>query len=192
MVINWKLFKKFACLFIVIMGISFLIAYFFKPSVTDFLNLADSNKELGITSDRTTKFLQYFINNGIKVPFQMFLLALLPIPFVYFLPIVLTAILTGIVFYIPFMPGIEGKLSLINILLGLLPHLFIEIFGFLIVACGLYYVNKSVRSKLFHRKTVSISFFESMKQFFSMYCWIALPALVIAAFIEAFITPLFG
>lgn len=106
MTINWKLFKKFTLFFIVIMVISFFAAYFLKPSVTDFLNLADSDSNLGLSSDRTTAFVQYVINNGIKVPFQMFLLTFIPIPLVYFSPIILTAVLTGIVFYVPFMSGL--------------------------------------------------------------------------------------
>lgn len=192
MTINWKLFKKFAIFFIVIMVISFFAAYFLKPSVTDFLNLADSDNNLGLSSDRTTAFVQYVINNGVKVPFQMFLLTFIPIPLVYFSPIILTAVLTGIVFYVPFMPGLEGKLNLIDIMLGTFPHMFIEIFGFLIVACGLYSVNKSIRSKLFRKKTSNLPFFESIKQLLLMYCLVALPTIIIAAFIEAFITPMVG
>ncbi|MGO2083901.1 stage II sporulation protein M [Vagococcus sp.] len=190
MTIDWKLFKKFTLLFIGISVTSFLLAYFLKPNVNDFLNLADSNNKLGIVSNRTEKLIQYIVNNGFKVPFQIFLLSLIPIPLLYFLPVLLTAVVTGIVFYIPFMPELEGKLSLVNIVLGIIPHMFIEVFGFLIVTCGVYYVNKSIRSKLFKKSSSNLTFIESLKQLFFMYCCLALPALVMAAFIEAFITPL--
>lgn len=102
--------------------------------------------------------MQYIINNGLKIPFQMFLLSLIPIPLLFFLLILLTATAIGIVLYIPFMSEITGELSLMNVLLGILPHMFIEVFGFLIVACGIYYVNKSIRDKLFKKNLLIVYF----------------------------------
>ena len=130
------------------------------------------------------------INNGLKVPFEMFLLSLIPIPFFYFIPMILTALVTGIVLYLPFMAELKGKLSTSTVLLSLLPHMMIEIFGFLIVACGVYYVNQSIRSKLFKKIPTNLTFVESIKQLFLKYCLIALPSFIVAAFIESFITPL--
>lgn len=190
--INWALLKKFLMLFIFFIALSFFLSYLIKPNIHDFLNLADRHNKLEITSDSLTKFVQYSINNGLKVPFQMLLLSLIPLPFLYFFPVILTAIMTGIVLYIPFMSELAGKVSFSNILLGLLPHIIIEVFGFLIVACGAYYINQSIRSKLFKKIPIQMTFIASINHFLLTYCLVALPSFIIAAFIEAFITPLFS
>lgn len=72
MTIDWKLFKKITVLFIVICSTSFLISCIIKLNVNDFLSLADSNNKLGLPSSSQTKFVQYVINNGLRIPFQMF------------------------------------------------------------------------------------------------------------------------
>lgn len=190
MLIDWKMFRRLSFIFIFIIIISFFISCIVHPSVSDFLNLADSKNNLGVTSSKTTKCIQYIVNNGLKVPLQMFLLSLIPIPFFYFMPMVLTAIATGVVLYLPFNNELKGKLSFSDILLGMLPHMIIEIFGFLIVASGVYCINRIIRSKLYKNTTANISLVEAIKKLAIMYFLIALPLIVIAAFIEAFVTPL--
>lgn len=188
--INWKLFRKFVFGFIFIILTSFIVSYLVKPSLNDFLSLTDNIGDLGIPASRTAKFFQYFINNGIKVPFQMLILSFIPIPLLYFSPMFLTAIVTGIVLYIPFMAEAAGKMTLVDILAGLLPHMVIEFFGFLIIVSSVYYVNQAIRSQLFKKISSEFSITESLKELLKIYFLFALPCLVIAAAIEAYITPL--
>lgn len=185
------LISKFTLVTLGIMILSFGIALFMKPDIMGIINWADK-KISGTSKTQIEKFLQYVINNGIKVPFQMFFLSLIPIPFAYYLPVALTAAATGVIFYLPFTPQLQDKMSFLKIFLGVIPHSIIEFFGFIVISAVLYQLNQAIRSRLFKKVYSEIGVIYGFKKVATTYCFVAFPLLVIAAFIEAFITPMIG
>lgn len=108
----------------------------------------------GVDKTQSGKFLKYVVNNGMKVPFQMLLLALIPIPFVYYLPVALTSVVTGVIFYFPFTPQLDGKISFSKVFLGVFPHATIELFSFIIILAVLYPLNQAIRSRIFQKSKI--------------------------------------
>lgn len=186
---NKTLTMKFAWvslgIFILSLGLSFLL----EPDLMKFLNWAD-NKGIALKKTQIEKFINFIINNGLKVPFQMFLLSLIPIPFMYYLPIALTAAATGVVFYLPFSPQLEGQMSLFQVFLSIFTHGIFEFFSLFIILAVLYRFNKAIRSRLFKKVNSEMGVVHAFKKAAAVYCFIALPLLVLAAFIESFITPM--
>lgn len=183
------LIYRFALVTIGIILISFGMSLFIKPDILEFINWADS-KISETNQTQIGKFFQYVVNNGIKVPFQMLILSLIPIPFVYYLPVALTAIATGVVLYLPFTPQLQDKMSFYKVFLGIFPHASIELFSFFVILAVLYQFNKAIRSHLFKKVNSELGVIYTFKKIATVYCFIAFPLLVIAAFIEAFITPM--
>ena len=183
------LIRRFALVTIGIILISFGISLFMKPDILEFINWADS-KTSETNKTQIGKFFQYVVNNGIKVPFQMLILSLIPIPFVYYLPVALTAVATGVVLYLPFTPQLQDKMSFFKVFLGVFPHATIELFSFFIVLAVLFEFNKAIRSHLFKKSNSKFGVVYAFKKIVTVYCFVAFPLLVVAAFIEAFITPM--
>lgn len=193
MIIDKRLLLKFSLGFFIIIVISFALCFVLQPSANDFLSFV-GDRNLGVVDidSKNQDFIRYLINNGFKVPFQMLYLAVIPIPLIYFFPMILTAAVTGVILYLPFTADLQGHLSLLDILIGIIPHMLIEVSGFLIVACGTYHLNRYIRSKLFKRISSDLKFSDCLLYLFKSYILIALPMFIVAAAIEAYITPLLG
>lgn len=175
---------------LIILMIAFLITLLLHPDASNILNSADA-KKFGKQADSVDKFIQYVVNNGIKVPLQMFVFAFIPLPFLYFLPVAFTAALVGFTLYFPFSADLQGKLSFFEVMLGLLPHSLIEFAGFIIFSAVLYRLNILIRRNLFRRDVLKGQIGEQLKRCSIVYI-LSFSLLVIAAAIEAFITPLIG
>ncbi len=188
-----KNFKSLILMFsLVTAGIiilSFGIALFLKPDLMEIMNWTD-RKGFTMNKTQSEKFLQYIINNGVKVPFQMFILAFIPIQLVYYLPVALTAAVTGIIFYLPLAPQLQDKMSFFNIFSGVFPHASIEFLSFCIISAVLCLLNTAIRGRLFNKVNSETGVVNALKKVTIAYCFVAFPMLVIAAFIEAFITPM--
>ncbi|PRR78700.1 stage II sporulation protein M [Clostridium luticellarii] len=186
-----KLIIRFSIVTLGIIIIAFVVSSLIQPDISKFINWAD-NKGIGTSKTQLEKFLQYVINNGVKVPLQMFILSLVPIPFIYYLPIALTAAVTGFIFYLPLAPDLQGKITIPEIFLGILPHTIIELFAFFVILAVLYRFNQAIRSKVFKKVHAEVDLVSAFKKVVKSYCLVAFPLLILAALIEAFITPHIG
>lgn len=171
----------------IIFLITFVLAVIFSPSIENFKNMTDGQHGNIARANGLTKVWEYIINNGFKVPSQMFIFSLIPIPFLYFLNLVSTTITTGIVFgfVVHFDKGIIMVLSSI-------PHTIIEILAMCLVISGLYKVSQSIIRKISNifRKTKkqNLSFKLALSNVFKIYFLIALPLYILAGFIETYLT----
>ena len=185
------LIVKWAWVPVAILILGFVVAWMIKPDIMGIIHWTDKK---GFTTNKTPmeKLLQYIFNNGMKVPFQMFILALIPIPFVYYLPVALTAAITGVIFYLPFAPQVQDKVNFLSVFSGVVPHAAIELFAFIVLSAVLHRFNKAIRSLLFKKVSSDINIGDALKKVAVVYGLVALPLLVLAAFVEAFITPMMG
>ena len=69
---------------IIIFLISFVLSIIFSPSLETFKNTANGISSKLIEAHGMNKVWLYILNNAIKVPFQMFVFSLIPIPFYTF------------------------------------------------------------------------------------------------------------
>ena len=170
---------KFAVITFAIFILAFLVSIIVRPSIFGLLNWAD-DKGIGVSKTPLDKFFQYIINNGIKVPMQMFILSIIPIPFLYYLPVALTAAVTGFMFYLPFSSDLQGKLVFSDILLDILPHSLIEILAFFILLAIQYQLNEAIRYRVFKHKPLEEKWSNILKKAFLSYL-LAFPIFVFAA-----------
>lgn len=143
-------------------------------------------------------FLALFKNN-IQVPLQILLLALLPIPFVYSIVLVFNGITIGSFFYIyeavQHTHG-EGDPLFSVILKDFLPHAVIELLAFIIATALAYRINQWIFRniiRLFQKQNkwrVRYTFKQILLYSIITFAAIIFPLILIAAFIEAFITPI--
>ena len=132
----------------------------------------------------------YIVNNGFKVPLQMFVLALIPIPFLYLINIISTALLPGIVFGVVLQLDIGKGMELIT---STLPHYFTEVFAFCLFAAVLFELNRVVRVKVrnvFKKDIEEISLTKKTLKTIKGYAVFVLPLIIIAAFLETYVADL--
>jgi len=190
MTIDWNVLKRQTIIFFGFMIVGFLAMVLIQPDVRTFLNDASSAIKMTTSNDPLQKFLQYVLHNGIDVPIKMFILALIPIPGLYLMSTMATAVSVGVMLYLPFMSGVDGRVSLLQILVGILPHGIFEWAGFLIWAASLYFLNRKIKNVVYKRQlkitdTLKSILVNNLKTYF----YVALPLLIFAAAIEAFVTP---
>ncbi|RIO31850.1 stage II sporulation protein M, partial [Staphylococcus pasteuri] len=176
---------------LIIILFTFILAIIFSPSTETIKNLSKGIPDNVANAVGLQKVWEYIINNGFKVPFQMLILAIIPILFLYYLNIIHTAIPPAIA--LGFVINFDiYKGSMITI--SSIPHFFVEILAFCVVASGLVKVNQSICRKftnLFRKiKKENISFKLSIINLLKIYIFIALPLYVIAAFFENYLSKL--
>ena len=141
-----------------------------------------------LESTGLSKVLDYIKNNRILVPLQMFILAFIPIPFLYMANIVETTIALG------FFVGIALHLDVyqgIGLAIASLPHTFVEIFAYCLLAALLFELNRSIRTMLrniFRKNKKETSFIEPSTDTFKIYFVLVLPSIIIAAFLETYVS----
>ncbi|BCU51760.1 hypothetical protein JCM2421_05320 [Staphylococcus auricularis] len=179
---------KFFIVSILITTITVILAIIFSPSAETFNNmLSDTNLNSNEASG-LEKILNYIINNGFRVPFQMLILAIIPIPFLYYINILSTSILTGIALgFAISLDAFKGSMMIISSL----PHFILEVIGLCVVASGLFLFNKAIINKIIsffkHDKSQTISVKVAFTDLLKMYFSIALPYIIIAAFMETYV-----
>ncbi|MFX3618705.1 MAG: stage II sporulation protein M [Sporolactobacillus sp.] len=135
-------------------------------------------------------FLSIFLNNA-RACILMILFFVIPILFFPWIFIVFNSVVVGIVIYIGM--SVHKNIFLL-VVLGLLPHGIIELSAVILSACltirlqkiWIRKITNAMRLKS-HRKPVA-SLAQRLKQVLLQFALIILPALFIAALIEAFIT----
>ena len=96
--------------------------------------MGNASEEIGNTKG-LEKVWKYIVNNGFRVPLQMFILGLLPIPYLYLINLVVTIIMPGIL--LGFLLSFDLHKGLIGSI-AFIPHYTFEIMGFCILASAVY------------------------------------------------------
>ncbi|MEX3445966.1 stage II sporulation protein M [Staphylococcus warneri] len=180
---------KFLVTILIIFLVTFILAIIFSPSTETIKNLSKGIPSNVANAVGLEKVWEYILNNGFKVPFQMLILAIIPIPFLYYLNIISTAIppaiALGFVINYDIYKGTMVTISSI-------PHFFVEILAFCFVASGLVKVNQAIIRKitnLFRKnKKENLSLKLSIINLLKIYVFIALLLFVIAAFFENYLS----
>lgn len=171
-----------------LMLISGIITYIVNPNIEIIKNIQglpeDKQRAEGLE-----KVWQYIINNGFKVPLQMLILSIIPIPFLYSANLISTSILTGFVFTL--LIRVDLHLGLIGVGSSI-PHTVIELLSYAVFAAALYLLNKSIIrtiSNLFRKnKKTKISILKSIVTVAKVYILLVLPLSIIVAFLETYFT----
>lgn len=168
-----------------------MITYFVNPDFKVVLGEinAKSSNEISDSSG-LEKVWFYIVNNGFKVPLQMFILALIPIQFLYSLNIISTAAIPGVLFGIILQ---ENAGKGIELIIATIPHYIFEIFALCLFAAILFELNKVIRVKirsLFKRTINKQSLIKKFSETVFTYAALVLPIIIMAAFLETFIADL--
>lgn len=146
-------------------------------------NLPDQVRE----SEGLKKVWSFIVNNGFIVPLQMFILALIPIQFLYLLNIILTVALPGVLFGIALQANFKKGLAII---ISAAPHYVFEVFAFCLFAAVLFKLNQIVRGKIrsvFKKDGTRTSLIKYVLWTVRVYAVLILPIIIIAAFLETYI-----
>ncbi|MES5936166.1 MULTISPECIES: stage II sporulation protein M [Mammaliicoccus] len=178
----------FFCISISLMLISGIITYIVNPNIEIIKNIQDLPEDKQ-RAEGLEKVWQYIINNGFKVPLQMLILSIIPIPFLYSANLISTSILTGFVFTL--LIRVDLHLGLIGVGSSI-PHTVLELLSYAVFAAALYLLNKSIIrmiSNLFRKnKKTKISFLKSIVTVAKVYILLVLPLSIIVAFLETYFT----
>src|SRR5699024_5077956 len=120
-------------------------------------------------------------------PFQMFILSLIQIQFLYFLNIIITVFLPGFLYGIALLGFFEN--GIVIIVFSVLHYLF-EIFEFSLFSAILFKLNKVVRAKIkkiFKKNKSKQYFIKNLLDVVKTYVIFVLPIIIIAAFLETYI-----
>lgn len=179
---------KFFFFVLIILVITTILSTIFMPTKEELKSIGDTLPKRLDQAKGLNLVGQYIIHNGFAVPLQMFILALIPIPFLYSINLLSTTIPLGIL--LGFAINLNIKVG-IAMILSTIPHASFELFAFCLVASGLYQVNKSMTRKLTNifrkQKKENISFKEAFINFIKIFICRALPLFIIAAFLEAYL-----
>ena len=185
----WIYFKKASIAFAVIYLISILASLFF-PSIQESLlaYIQSVIDQAGIVDDNGSISAISIMLNNLNASAMCIIYGIIPFLYLPALPIGLNASIIGAVTS----SYIVSDQSLLLFASGLVPHGIFEIPALLVAfACGLYlchvmtqYLRKS------GAKEQRPSFSETMISIFRVYLTIIVPLLIIASFIEAYVTPI--
>ncbi len=168
--------------------IATFITYLINPDVNEVLEgIGNRSSEPLNNSSGLHKVWAFIVNNGFAVPLQMFILALIPIQFLYVLNIMTTAFLPGILF------GVALRIDFgkgFGMIISSIPHYIFEIFAFCMLAAILFELNRAVRikvKKLFKKSEEDVAFSHQLLKTVSIYASFVLPIIILAAFLETYI-----
>ena len=190
-IVNKTAFKRAVVFFVIATIVTVLgtvITYFVNPDLKGIMeSFGNSSSDQLKESTGIKKVWAYIVNNGFMVPLQMFVLALIPIQFLYLINVISTALIPGILFGVVLqMDFIKG----IEIIASTIPHYFVEIFAFCLFAAALFELNRSLEQKLeVYSKKVKIRFLLLRKILgtIKIYGVLILPIIIVAAFLETYI-----
>jgi uncharacterized membrane protein SpoIIM required for sporulation len=168
--------------------IATIITYIINPDLKEVMGgvenrLPDQAKE----STGIDKVWSYVVNNGFRVPLQMFILALIPIQFLYVINIILTVSLPGVAFGLALQVNFRKGF---DIIISSIPHFIFEVFALCLLAAVLFELNQVVRVKirnLFKKDKEGISFIKKFLETIRTYAIFVLPIIIAAAFLETYI-----
>lgn len=193
-IVSKAAFKRAVIFFVIatiVTGLGTVITYFVNPDLNGIMEtLGNSSSDQLKESTGIKKVWAYVVNNGFMVPLQMFVLALIPIQFLYLVNVISTALIPGILFGVvlqmDFLKGIE-------IIVSTFPHYFVEVFAFCLFAAALFELNRVIRVKVrsvFKKGKVQVSFVKKLLAIIKIYGVLILPMIIVAAFLETYIADL--
>ncbi|NLT86037.1 stage II sporulation protein M [Leuconostoc sp.] len=176
---------KYLCFMILIIVVSAIFTYLIHPDIQSTINSVSSKIPKSVEHKSGLDLVvAYIVNNGFKVPLQMLILGLIPIPFLYWLQPVATVLAPGIVFGIIFDTSFEKG---ITIVISSLPHMLVETLAFCFWIVALDRINKWMRNKISKKMNNSTRFMDEIKRLITSYFKYVLPLIVIAAFLETYV-----
>ncbi len=181
--IDFKILKKMVVLFFVVVVISFLSIVALQPDLNALFG--SMAQKYDVDASNSQMFWVYVLNNGFRMPLITIDLALLPIPFLYLLPFIVTSSSLGIVFATPMIPTMD--FSWTELLLEFPLNVFPEFFGMLILMTTAFALNGSVRSRVYKKKidtTTTVK--QALQNNFKVWLAYVLPLMIVAASLEAF------
>ncbi|WP_240377150.1 stage II sporulation protein M [Bacillus piscicola] len=192
--VNKAIWKRSITIFIVALSITILatiITYIINPDLQEVMDTVGNNRAEPL-KDATgiKKVWLYVVNNGFLVPLQMFILAFIPIQFLYLINVIATVSLPGVLFGVVLQSDSNQGVELI---ISAIPHFVVEIFAFCLLAAALFELNRVVRSKIRHifkRDKGGISLIQKMLETVKIYVVVIVPLIVVAAFLETYIADL--
>lgn len=189
--INKSVFKRAIVFFVIAIIVTILgivITYMINPDIKGVMESFE-NKSSDQVKESTgiNKVWAYIVNNGFIVPLQMFILASIPIQFIYLVNIISTALLPGILFgivlHLDFIKGIE-------MIVSASPHYFTEIFALCLFAAVLFELNRVIRTKIknvFKKDKDQVFLVKKVWSIIIIYLVLILPMIIAAAFLETYI-----
>ncbi|WP_255260064.1 stage II sporulation protein M [Bacillus sp. AFS023182] len=168
--------------------IATVITFIINPDLKEILEgignrLSSQVKE----STGIEKVWAFIVNNGFIIPLQMFILALIPIQFLYVIHIISTSSLLGVLFGIVLQADFKKGFGMI---ISSIPHYLFEIFAFCLFAAILFELNKFIRIKLkimFKKDKERVSLNKKILEVIKIYAVLTLPIIIVAAFLETYI-----
>jgi len=168
--------------------IAAIITYIINPDLQEIMaGLKNRSSEQVKESEGIDKVWSYIVNNGFAVPFQMFVLALIPIQFLYFINIITTVSLPGVLF------GVALQVDFgkgFGIIISSIPHYVFEVFALCLLAAILFELNLVVRVKIrniFKKNKDQMSLVKKFLATVKTYAIFVLPIIIAAAFLETYI-----
>lgn len=188
---NTRVFNRsirFLLIAIAIMIAAAVITCLLQPDVEKVTGEIDSAVPEQVKDAEGLKAVWAFVvQNGFKVPLQMLIFAFIPIQFLYFLNVITTAALPGILFGIAFQMNIHKGIGL---LISALPHFLVEVFALCLLASVLFELNRVVRANprsVFKKDDSRPSLGKTCIWTVKMYASFVLPIIIAAAFLETYI-----
>lgn len=190
-VIDKPLFKRAINFFMFATSITIIatiITYILNPDLKEIIEGMEESLPDQVTESTGINLVWSFIvNNGFMVPLQMFILALLPIQFLYVVNIIVTVSLLGIVFGVVLQADIVEGFGLV---IASIPHSVVEVFAFCLFAAVLLKLNRVIRAKIrniFKKEKEGISLIKKILETLKVYIILVLPLIIVAAFLETYI-----
>lgn len=190
-VVNKATFKRSLIFFLFAATITIIatsMVYLINPDISEIMEGIEGSSPDHIKESKgIDKVWSYFIHNGFAVPFQMFILALIPIQFLYLLNIISTSSLLGILFGIALQVDFKKGVELI---VSSLPHSTFEIFAYCLLAAVLFELNQVIRVKfknIFKKEKEEISLINKIIETVKIHTILSLPLIILAGFLETYI-----
>ncbi|MFB6468145.1 stage II sporulation protein M [Cytobacillus sp. Hz8] len=168
--------------------IATIVTYIINPDLKEVMEgIGDSSPSQIKETTGIDKVWSYIIHNGFVVPLQMFILALVPIQFLYLVNIISTNSLLGVVFGIALQADFKKGFQLI---ISSIPHSIFEIFAYCLLAAVLFELNQVVRVRIrniFKKDKGEKSLIKKFLKIIRTYVVFVLPIIIVAALLETYI-----
>lgn len=188
---NKSRLKRAIYFFLLSVGVTVIaniLTYTAQPDVKSIIEEINTQLSADIKEAVSVKKIwAYIVNNGFVVPFQMFILALIPSPFLYLLNILSTVSLLGVLF------GTALRIDGLPLIIASLPHSLFEILGYCIFAAVLFEFNKGIRIKvgnLFKKDKTEVALYKKFFETIKVYVVWTISFIIVAAVLETYLSEL--
>ena len=193
---EWNNFKKdYRLTFFILMGISTAMALFVyvglvsQPDLANeaFRQLSKQFEEAGAFDHLSSSGLFFFLlKNNLRAVLITVLLGLIPVVFLASLSSIAT---TGSVGVMLAMTKVQGGDAGLLFLTGIVPHGIVELPAIFLAGSIGIYLSIQTFKKLFTSHRLEMNYKQVLKQTTRSFLFVVVPMIVVAAVIEAFITP---